>query len=77
VAGENCLLPLKLSKWAFCALSLSRAEFAPRQAQRVWCHAVRYMGIVSYTSTLPPDLRTGHPFAFAVASERDSALMIE
>ena len=39
--------------------------------------AARYMARASYTSTLPPEPRTGHPFAFVAASSRDSALMIE
>ncbi|HEX5907015.1 MAG TPA: type IV toxin-antitoxin system AbiEi family antitoxin domain-containing protein, partial [Propionibacteriaceae bacterium] len=33
-----------------------------------------YMGSASYTSTLPPDWRTGHPLAFVAASSRDSAV---
>ena len=39
--------------------------------------AARHMARASYTSTLPPEPRTGHPFAFVAASSRDSALMIE
>ena len=35
-----------------------------------------HMGKASYTSTLPPDCRTGHPSAFCAASVKDSALTI-
>jgi hypothetical protein len=41
------------------------------------CGSPSHMGSASYTSTVPPDSRTGHPLAFDAASARDSAVMIE
>jgi hypothetical protein len=47
---------------------------ALRQTQRTW---VAHMASASYTSTVPPDCKTGHLFALLAASASDSALMIE
>jgi hypothetical protein len=68
----SVLMPLGTTYWQVAlAATDATCQYVMRSG------AARYMARASYTSTLPPEPRTGHPFAFVAASSRDSALMIE
>ncbi len=78
--GTGCfvvLLALPEQRDHLLGLSIIWASAQPKQVTPERLQDQDHMARASYTSTLPPSVSTGQPSAFAAASARDAALMIE